>query len=121
MWKAADKRRDPSNVIAALGSYEIDQQVDIMPKDGLNLHSSSGAFNEEGAISESKMANSFELFGLQGIHAHCSGHASGRDLIEIVNAINTKKLLLADTEHPGLFRLVHGSKVIVPNTSAITA
>lgn len=104
----------PSKVIIALGSNHIDQLVDIVPSEGLYLHSTSEPFNEEGEMSEEKMYNWLERFGLQRIHVHCSGHASGRDLNEIINSVQPKFLVPIHTEHEGLFKLLHGSKVKLP-------
>lgn len=111
---ARDIRKDPSKYIVALGSYQIDELVDIGPKEGLYLHSASEPFNEEGSMSEDKMDNWLDQFGLEKIHAHCSGHASGRDLNDIMDAINPKVLIPIHTENPGLFKLFQGCKVIVP-------
>jgi ribonuclease J len=107
-------KHDPSKVIIAIGSNYIDQLVDIVPSEGLYLHSTSEPFNEEGAMSEEKMSNWLERFGLQRIHAHCSGHASGKDLSEIVNLVQPKLLVPIHTEHEGLFELLHGPIVRLP-------
>ncbi len=114
---ALDIKNDPSKYIVALGSYKIDELVDIAPKEGLYVHSASEPFNEEGSISEEKMNNWLNQFGLEKIHVHCSGHASGRDLNDIIEAINPKVLIPVHTENPGLFRLFQGSKVIVPEVA----
>ncbi|MDH2900417.1 MAG: MBL fold metallo-hydrolase [archaeon] len=114
VWTAENVKRNPSKVIIALGSYQIDQLVDISPTEGLYLHSSSEPFNEEGELSEEKMKNWLDRFGLQRIHLHCSGHASGRDLNDIVSSIQPRLLIPIHTEHGGLFKLLHGLKVKVP-------
>jgi ribonuclease J len=114
IWTAEHVKRDPSKVIIALGSYQIDQLVDIAPTEGLYLHSSSEPFNEEGEMDEAKMKNWLGRFGLQRIHAHCSGHASGRDLNDIVSSIQPKLLVPIHTEHAGLFKLLQGPKVKLP-------
>lgn len=114
VWTAEDVKNRPSEVIATLGSYNIEQLLDIAPSSGLYLHSSSEPFNEEGEMSEAKMDNWIKRFGLERIHAHCSGHASGRDLNEIVKTINPGKIVPIHTENPSLFKLLQGSKVSVP-------
>jgi ribonuclease J len=113
---AVDIKNDPSKYIIALGSYKIDELVDIGPKEGLYIHSASEPFNEEGSITEEKMSNWLNQFGLEKIHAHCSGHASGRDLNDIMEAVNPTVLIPVHTENSGLFRLFQGSKVMVPET-----
>jgi ribonuclease J len=114
VWTAQHVKENPSKVIVALGSYLIDQLVDIAPREGLYLHSSSEPYNEEGELSEEKMRNWLRRFGLERIHVHCSGHASGRDINGIVSSIQPKLLVPVHTEHAGLFQLLHGVKVKVP-------
>ncbi len=116
---AEDIRGKQGSVIAALGASYIDQLIDIRPSGGVYFHSMSEPFNEEGEISEFKMNNWIERFGMSRVHSHCSGHASGRDLNEIVKRIGPKALIPIHTEHPELFSVIHGGKVkmVRPNSA----
>ena len=115
---AEDIRANQGSVIAALGASYVDQLIDIRPSGGIYFHSMSEPFNEEGEISEMKMNNWIERFGMSRVHSHCSGHASGRDLNEIVNRIGPKTLIPIHTEHPELFTMLQGGKVkmVKPNS-----
>ncbi len=108
---AEDVRANQGDMISALGSGYIDQLIDIRPSGGIYFHSMSEPFNEEGTISEKKIDNWIERFGLNRVHSHCSGHASGRDLNEIINRIVPKLLIPIHTEHPELFTMLQGGKV----------
>ncbi len=108
---AEDVRNSQSRIIAALGSSYVQELIDIRPSGGVYFHSTSEPFNEEGEISEAKMNNWIERFGMHKVHSHCSGHASGRDLNEIVNRIGPKALVPIHTEHPELFSVLQGGKV----------
>lgn len=110
-WTSEDVKKNESRVIMALGSYQIKELIDLNPAGGVYLHSMSEPFNEEGEIDEIRMNNWMERFGLARIHAHCSGHASGRDLNYMVNAIDPKILIPIHTERPDLFRTFHSGSV----------
>ena len=64
-------------------------------------------------MGEEKMNNWLEQFGLERIHAHGSGHASGMDF----NEIKPKALIPIHIEYPSLFKLFQGPKVKVPEIS----
>ncbi len=115
---AEDVRKNQSKIIAALGSGYVQELIDIKPSGGVYFHSTSEPFNEEGEISETKMNNWIERFGMHKVHSHCSGHASGRDLNEIVNRIGPKMLVPIHTEHPELFKVLQGAKVKMVGANA---
>jgi ribonuclease J len=109
---AEDVRKNESRVVATLGSYHIDELIDIKPSGGLYIHSMSEPFNEEGEFDEQRMNHWIEEFDLERAHAHCSGHAAGPDLREIVNKISPRILVPIHSEHPDLFGITHGSRVV---------
>ncbi|MGI0091288.1 MAG: MBL fold metallo-hydrolase [Nitrososphaerales archaeon] len=111
VWTCEDVKKNESRVILTLGSYHVNELIDLTPKNGIYLHSASEPFNEEGEIDEARMRNWMERFALAKIHAHCSGHASGRDLNHIVNEIDPTTLIPIHTEHPELFQTFHAGKV----------
>ncbi len=111
VWSSEDVKKNESSVIMTLGSYQIEELIDIRPGKGIYLHSSSEPFNEEGEIDEERMEHWMKRFGLVRLHAHCSGHASGKDLNYIVNEIGPKSLIPIHTEHPELFQTFHSNKV----------
>ncbi|MCL5067847.1 MAG: hypothetical protein M1368_05790, partial [Thaumarchaeota archaeon] len=111
VWTSEDVKKNESRVIMTLGSYQVDELIDIGPQKGIYLHSSSEPFNEEGEIDEVRMSHWMNRFGLVRLHAHCSGHASGNDLNHIVNEISPKTLIPIHTEHPELFQAFHSERV----------
>lgn len=111
VWSSDEVKKNESSVIMTLGSYQIEELIDIRPTRGIYLHSSSEPFNEEGEIDEERMGHWMKRFGLVRLHAHCSGHASGKDLNFIVNEIAPKSLIPIHTEHPELFQTFHTNKV----------
>jgi len=111
VWSSEDVKKNESSVIMTLGSYQIEELIDIRPGKGIYLHSSSEPFNEEGEIDEARMGHWMIRFGLVRLHAHCSGHASGKDLNYIVNEIDPKSVIPIHTEHPELFQTFHSSRV----------
>jgi ribonuclease J len=111
VWSSEEVKRNESSVIMTLGSYHVEELIDICPNKGIYLHSSSEPFNEEGEIDEDRMDHWIRRFGLVRLHAHCSGHASGKDINFIVNEIAPKTLIPIHTEHPELFLTLHPNRV----------
>lgn len=107
-WTAEKIKKYESQVIMAIGSYEISELIDIRPSRGIYLHSTSEPFNEEGEIDEARMRNWLRRFDLTRVFAHCSGHASGTDIDYIINEIAPKTLVPIHTIYPNMFRLRSG-------------
>jgi ribonuclease J len=79
--------------------------IDIKPEKGsLYMHSLSEPFSEEMEISFKRMKNWLDYFGMNLVQNHCSGHATGLDIKELVKEINPKVLFPIHTEFPGVFR-----------------
>jgi ribonuclease J len=108
VWKAEDIRSKQSAVIASLSSYDADELIDIRPTNGLYIRSMSEPFDEEGEIAEERVRGWMLKFGMQEIQCHSSGHASGLELVEIVNGIAPKTIIPIHTEHAGLFATLFG-------------
>jgi ribonuclease J len=110
-WTAQDVKAKESQVIASIGSYSADELIDIKPTNGLYIHSMSEPSDEEGEISEERTRQWMLKFGLEVIHSHSSGHASGLELMEIINEISPKAIIPIHTEHAALFSTLFGAKV----------
>ncbi len=110
-WTAEKVKKYESQVIMAIGSYEINELIDVRPRGGIYLHSTSEPFNEEGEIDEARMRNWLRRFDLTRVFAHCSGHASGADIDYIINEVAPKMLVPIHTVFPNMFRLRSGGKV----------
>ena len=101
---AEDITRKPDDYMVVLNFWYFNMLVDLKPSNSLYIHSLSEPFNEEMEISEKRMKNWMEHFGLRHVQCHCSGHMSGTDLKELIERIRPKQLFPVHTEHPGMFR-----------------
>jgi ribonuclease J len=113
VWKSSDVHEKKSKVIMAIGAFHLQELIDLNPGRGIYMHSSSEPFNEEGEFDEARTNNWIQRFGLVRVHAHCSGHASGRDIHQILDQIAPKKVVPIHTEHPEYFKMFHGESAIV--------
>jgi len=78
--------------------------VDVKPaKGGHFIHSMSEPFSEED-VSIDVMDRWLQHFGLRFHQIHASGHCPTKDLVQIINEIEPKKLIPIHTEHPHLFK-----------------
>jgi ribonuclease J len=88
-----------------LNFWYFNTLVDLKPEKGsLYMHSLSEPFDEEMEFSFKRMMNWLNYFGLNFVQNHCSGHATGLDIKEMVKEINPKVLFPIHTEFPGVFR-----------------
>ncbi len=101
---ADEIRKNPEKYIIVLNFWYFNTLVDLKPKDGLYIHSLSEPFNEEMEFSFKRMENWLNYFNLRLFQSHCSGHASGPELKEIIKTINPKVLYPIHTEHPEMFK-----------------
>lgn len=131
----------PDAVKGAQGDYilcfsfwDINKLIDIRPDEGgIYIYSSSEAFNEEQRIDIRRLEQWLRHFkllpvglpsaetgkvapGEQGLHS--SGHASGPELLEIVETINPGIVIPIHTEHPAFFthKLSPARQVHIPQT-----
>ena len=128
-----DIAASPRDFILCFSFWDVNELIDISPKGGLYIYSSSEVFDEEGAMDMRRLHNwlrHFEMtpMGLpqekldwrvpeaeQGLHA--SGHAGGPELLEIIRHIQPKVLVPIHTQDPGYFvRSLEGTniKVLLP-------
>jgi ribonuclease J len=108
VWNASDVNAKTSGVIFALDYHEL---IDVKPKRGIYLHAETEAHNEVGEIDEERTDNWMKAFGLERIHAHCSGHASANELVKIVNTIKPEKVVPIHTESASTFKVYFGDIV----------
>ncbi len=88
-----------------LNFWYFNELIDLKPKEGSSyIHSLSEPFNEEMEISAERQNNWLEHFGLKKVQSHCSGHACGEDIKEIIRTVDPKTLYPIHTEYPGRFR-----------------
>jgi len=77
------------------------------------IHSASEPYNEEQVLSQERVYNWLDKFGMERHQIHCSGHAKGKDLFEIVKAIEPKMLFPIHSEHPEMYVRVTRNMTVV--------
>lgn len=102
---AEEIRNNQSKYMVILNFWYFNTFVDLKPEKGsVYIHSLSEPFNEEMEISEKRMNNWLRHFGLVKEQVHCSGHAPGHELKELIETIKPKVIFPIHTQHPGMFR-----------------
>jgi ribonuclease J len=103
-WTAETVRENQKCVVSVLSFYNFSELIDIKPEpSGLFIHSLSEPFNEEMALDSKRLDNWLRHFKLRKFQSHCSGHACGKELLEMTRRIKAKKVFPVHTEHPQIF------------------
>jgi len=111
---AAEISSDPSKYFCALGFFSFNSLIDMKFKSGtVYIHSASEPYNEEQVISKRRVDAWLDKFGMDKHQIHCSGHAKGEDLLEIVKDINAKMLFPIHSEHPGEYSKITDKMTLV--------
>jgi len=114
VWTAEEIAKKKSEVLCAMGFYSFTSLIDMKPRPGaLYIHSASEPYTEEQAISEERVNNWLEHFGMEKFQSHCSGHARGQDLLEAVSVIGAKTLYPIHTEHPEAYQKISKNMILV--------
>ncbi len=97
--------RSPEKYVLALSQPEdITELANIKPPAGSRfILSTSEPHNEEQMLEMEKIRNWVDFMGMSFHHVHASGHASGGEIINVIEEINPRKIIPIHTEHPGLF------------------
>ncbi len=129
-----DVHKDPGRYILSFSMYDLSNLLDIVPKGGTYVYSSSEPYSEEQVIDFRRLWNWLELFGLRvrgfemrGDEAlepkvekgfHASGHASMTDLMRIIERISPEIVIPVHTEDASAFKNLRGVEVIIPQKGA---
>jgi len=110
---ASEVRGDPEGYILCFSFFDINDLVDIEPEEASYIYSSSEAFNEEMEMDLRRLRNWLDHFRIRFVgdpddpsadkRLHASGHASGRDIIDLIRRIRPQVLIPIHTEKPELF------------------
>lgn len=101
---AAELIKNPSRYLFGFGYFGFSALIDMKPPPAsLYIHSASEPYNEEMILSQERVDNWLDRFGLERHQIHCSGHAKSRDLFEVVREIDSEMLYPIHTEHPEKF------------------
>jgi len=97
-----------ASTVVCLSFFDVNELIDIAPNLGsIYVHSTSEPHNEEQIFDQKRLDNWIDFFGLKKYHFHCSGHASGKEIREMIQTINPKELVPIHTQHPDLFEKMH--------------
>lgn len=107
-----DVSANQNKFICCLSFWDVNELPYIRPvPDSVWVSSNCEAFNEEMRIDQERLKNWLDRFGMKFVGGetghnspfHVSGHASGKDLLEIVQIINPKILIPVHTERPKIY------------------
>ena len=116
-----DLQKDPEEYIFRCDFFELKELIDIKPVNGVYIKSSTEPFDEQMEINERKVQKWLELFNLplKNKCFHASGHANGKEILEMIRKINPDKLYPVHTTHKNEFLKLKddGIDVIYPTLS----
>ena len=108
---AKEVRAEPESFILCFSFWDVNDLIDIEPKGGTYIYSSSEAYSEEQRLDLERLRNWLKHLGMtligdpeggnEGLHS--SGHASGPDLLEIIRTVSPRTLITVHTEEPEYF------------------
>ena len=112
-----DLHQSPEDYIFRCDFFELKELIDIKPKNGVYIKSSTEPFDDQMEINERKVKLWLNLFNLtlkKGFHA--SGHANGEELLKMIREIMPEKLYPIHTDHVDSFDILKddGINVIHP-------
>jgi len=122
---AAKVKTDQGSFILCFSYYDFHAFLDIEPRGGTYIYSSSEAFNEEMLLDHEKVRNSIDFFGFrlygslgqerEGSGFRASGHIHGPGIKEMTETIRPEILIPVHTENRDFFRRFEGTcRVIWP-------
>lgn len=93
----------PERYLCAFGYFSFTALIDMKVREACYIHSASEPYNEEQVLSQDRVDNWLRHFNMQRYQIHCSGHAKGQDLFDVVRAIDAKMLFPIHSEYPELY------------------
>jgi ribonuclease J len=117
---AADLAKAQAKYVVTFTFWDINQLVDIKPKDATWIKSSTEPFSAEMILDDVRRQNWLKLFKVTLVkeQTHASGHASQEELLEMIKKIQPEKVVPVHTEKPDEFdRLLKGTGIKVEKPS----
>jgi ribonuclease J len=113
-----DLKENPLDYIFRCDFFELKELIDIKPENGIYIKSSTEPFDEQMEINEAKVRKWLKLFNLPLLNKgfHASGHANGREILDMIREINPEKVYPVHTEHKNKFKELEkdGIKIVNP-------
>jgi ribonuclease J len=110
---------DLNRLILCFSFWDLDNLIDLDPRGGKYIYSSSEAYTEEQMIDMDRLRNWLKHFGMKGMGLpyridkdhfgvehptlHASGHAPASDLVAVIKEIAPEILIPIHTEYPQYF------------------
>jgi ribonuclease J len=132
MVTMAEIASEPSGFILCFSQYELPHMLDARGLKGCYIYSSTEAFDVEMEIGLLRLYNWIDALGLRPVGLervkeegipkvvnvpgfHASGHASGEDLVHLIQVIDPEYVMPVHTERPELFvKLLKDRNVVLP-------
>ncbi len=99
-----DLQKNPAKYVVSMNIWELNQLTDIKPENAIWIKSTCEPFNEEMEVDEQRKKNWLNHFKIREYQAHASGHASRKELVEIIKSISPARLFPIHTENPTVFK-----------------
>jgi len=107
--------KNPKKYVMHMGFNKLIELCYIQPKDSDFIYSSSEHFleGEENEDQKKVLENWMNHFKIKFHKAHCSGHASKQDVIDLIKEVKPKVLIPVHTEAVDEFKKVHDNVLVV--------
>ena len=92
-------RKKQDEIMLSLGDFKLQELIDIRPEAGSSyIRSLTEPFDTEMELKEERIKNWFGRFGLlssekEWNQIHVSGHGDGKQIEDVINGVNAKKLV----------------------------
>jgi ribonuclease J len=112
---ASELNKNANKYILNLDFFNLNELIDIRPpKESYFFNLKTEPFDEEGKLERAVLENWMKKFNLNFIpDYHASGHASGKEILDMISKINPKKIFPIHTEYPELFTMSNAENKIV--------
>ena len=101
--RCEELKKNPKDYVVSTSLWEMNQLVDIQPKNAIWIKSNCEPFSEDMELDEKRKKHWLEHFGIKEYSAHASGHASGPEIKQMIKEIDSKEVIPIHTEHPEMF------------------
>lgn len=107
-----DLQQNPEKYVVSMSLWEMNQLVDIQPQKAVWIKSSCDPFCDEMELDEGRKQYWLDRFKITKHSSHASGHASGCEIIGMINSIKPENVIPVHTEKPGLFKQAEANVII---------
>ncbi|UYP44382.1 Ribonuclease J [Candidatus Lokiarchaeum ossiferum] len=115
--RAEEIHQNPNQFLMFLPYYNFLDLFDLQPpRNSYFILSKSEPWDDEGRIEQSKLEAWLARYDIGSDHIkryHCSGHASGDEIISIIQTIHPKYVFPVHTTHPELFQKLLDDEIMV--------